>query len=35
VTLATYTPASDEDEKTLRLGLRVLDLLGACASRQR
>jgi arginase len=28
VTLATYTPANDEDEKTLRLALRLIDLLG-------
>jgi arginase len=33
VTLATFTPVSDEDETTLRLGLRLLDLLGECAER--
>jgi arginase len=28
VTLATYTPANDEDDKTLRLALELLDLIG-------
>jgi arginase len=28
VTLATYTPANDEDEKTLRLALSLIDLIG-------
>jgi arginase len=32
VTLATYTPDNDEDDKTLRLGLRLLELIGECAS---
>jgi arginase family enzyme len=27
-TLATYTPERDEDERTLRAGLRVIELLG-------
>jgi len=31
VTLATYTPDNDEDDKTLRLGLRLVDLIGECA----
>jgi len=30
-TLATYTPALDRDDKTLRLGLRLIELLGECA----
>jgi arginase len=30
-TLATYTPDRDEDEKTLRLGLRLIELLGEVA----
>jgi arginase len=30
VTLATYTPDNDEDEKTLLLGLRLIDLIGQC-----
>ena len=28
VTLATYTPENDEDDKTLRLGLKLIDLIG-------
>jgi arginase len=31
-TLATYTPAADEDERTLRLGSRLLDLLAVYAA---
>jgi arginase len=31
-TLATYTPENDEDEKTLALGLSLLDLLGDYAT---
>ncbi len=31
-TLATYTPERDEDEKTLRVGVRLLDLLGEYAA---
>jgi len=31
-TLATFTPDLDRDDKTLRLGLRILELLGECAS---
>jgi arginase len=31
VTLATYTPSNDEDEKTLRLALDLINLIGACA----
>lgn len=31
VTLATFTPERDEDERTLRLALRLIDLLGHCA----
>ena len=27
-TLATYTPERDEDDKTLRVGLRLIDLIG-------
>jgi arginase len=30
VTLATYTPARDEDSKTLRLGLRLVEVIGEC-----
>jgi arginase len=30
VTLATYTPANDEDDKTLRFGLRLIELVGEC-----
>jgi arginase family enzyme len=30
-TLATFTPDRDEDEKTLRLGLRLIELIGECA----
>jgi arginase len=29
-TLATYSPARDRDDRTLRLGLRLLELLGGC-----
>jgi arginase len=29
-TLATYTPDLDRDDKTLRLGLRLVELLGEC-----
>jgi arginase len=32
-TLATFTPAHDEDDKTLRLGLRLIELIGECAAR--
>lgn len=32
ITLATYTPERDEDEKTLRVGLRLIDLVGEYAS---
>jgi len=31
-TLATFTPELDHDDKTLRLGLRIIELLGECAS---
>lgn len=31
VTLATYTPDADDDEKTLRLALRLLEVVGECA----
>jgi hypothetical protein len=30
VTLATYTPTNDEDDKTVRLGLRLIELIGEC-----
>jgi len=30
-TLATYTPERDEEEKTLRLGLRLIELIAECA----
>ena len=30
--LTTFTPARDEDDRTLRAGLRVLDLLGDYAA---
>jgi arginase len=33
VTLATYTPERDVDDKTLKVGLRLLDLLAEYASR--
>jgi arginase len=33
-TLATYTPERDEDDKTLRLGLRLIDLIGEAAAAQ-
>jgi arginase len=32
VTLATYTPESDEQGKTLRLGLKLIDLIGEYAA---
>ena len=32
VTLATYTPAADEDEKTLGVALRLVDVLGEYAA---
>jgi arginase len=32
VTLATYTPARDEEKKTLRLGLALVELIGAYAA---
>jgi arginase family enzyme len=28
--LATYTPERDRDERTLRLGLRLIELIGEC-----
>ena len=31
VTLATYTPSNDENEKTLRLALDLINVIGACA----
>jgi arginase len=31
VALATYNPDRDQEEKTLRAGLRILDLLAECA----
>lgn len=31
-TLATYTPALDHDDKTLRVGLRIIELLGSIAA---
>jgi arginase len=34
VTIATYTPERDEDDKTLRLALELLDLLGELAAAQ-
>ena len=33
VTLATYTPECDANEKTLRVGLRLIDVLAECAER--
>jgi arginase len=30
-TLATYTPELDRDERTLRLGLRLIEIIGECA----
>jgi hypothetical protein len=30
MTLATYTPERDRDERTLRLGLRLIQILGEC-----
>ena len=30
VTLATFTPSRDEDSKTLRLGLRLIEVIGEC-----
>lgn len=30
-TLATFTPANDDDEKTLRLGLRLTEVIGETA----
>ena len=30
-TLATYTPARDCDDETLRLGLRLIELIAECA----
>jgi len=33
VTLATYNPERDEEEKTLRVGLRLIELLGRHAPR--
>ena len=32
VTLATYTPSNDRDDKTLRVALRMIELLGEYAS---
>ena len=32
VALATYNPDCDQDEKTLRAGLRIMELLAECAS---
>jgi arginase family enzyme len=29
-TLATFTPGLDRDGKTLRLGLRLIEILGGC-----
>jgi arginase family enzyme len=29
-TLATFAPDRDEDERTLRLGVRLIDLIGEC-----
>jgi arginase len=34
VTLATFTPERDEDDKTLRLALRLIDLIGEHAARR-
>jgi arginase len=33
-TLATYTPETDEDDKTLRVALRLIDLIGEHAARR-
>ena len=33
VALATYNPDRDQEEKTLRAGLRILDLLAECADK--
>jgi arginase len=33
--VTTYNPALDEDEKTLRAALRIIDLLGKCATSTR
>jgi arginase len=33
VTLATYTPANDEDDTTLKLALRMIELIGDSAAR--
>jgi hypothetical protein len=30
--VTTYNPALDEEEKTLRTALRLLELLGECAT---
>ena len=35
VTLATYTPRNDRDDRTLNAGLRVLELLGHYAAATR
>ena len=32
-TLATYTPSNDVDDRTLRLALRLIELIGHAASR--
>ena len=32
VTLATFTPANDRDDRTLRLALRLVELIGECAA---
>jgi arginase family enzyme len=33
VALTTYNPECDQEEKTLRIGLRLIDLLAECLSR--
>lgn len=33
ITLATYTPENDKDEKTLRLALSLVELIGECLNR--
>ena len=35
VTLATYTPSNDDEEKTLRLSLALIGLIGDCLGRPR
>jgi hypothetical protein len=32
VALTTYNPECDQEEKTLRTGLRIIDLLAECMS---